>query len=85
MTDRHHRNAQGPGEFLLSIMDPITRSSVAVEELIDVAGRVTLNAVPKLSALQVVGEPGQGGPEVGKIGWHGTSKRPCTPGTGSCR
>jgi hypothetical protein len=56
-------------------MKLIEQSRMAGEELIDVAGRVTIEAVLKLSAQQVAGEPSQGKPRNGDIGWHGTQKR----------
>jgi hypothetical protein len=41
------------GQFLLPMVDLIEQSRMAVEELIDVAGRVTIEAVLNLSAQQV--------------------------------
>lgn len=70
LTDFLSRN----GQFLLPMMELIEQSRMAVEELIDVAGRVTIEAVLKLSAQQVAGEPSQGKPRNGDIGWHGTQK-----------
>jgi hypothetical protein len=70
LTDFLSRN----GQFLLPMMELIEQSRMAVEELIDVAGRVTIEAVLKLSAQQVAGEPSQGKPKNGDIGWHGTQK-----------
>jgi putative transposase len=70
LTDFLSRN----GQFLLPMMELIEQSRMAVEELIDVAGRVTIEAVLKLSAQQVAGEPSQGKARNGDIGWHGTQK-----------
>ena len=70
LTDFLSRN----GQFLLPMMELIEQSRMAVEELIDVAGRVTIEAVLRLSAQQVAGEPSQGKPRDGDIGWHGTQK-----------
>lgn len=60
------RNGQG----LLPMVDLIEQSGLAVDELIDVAGRATLEAVLQLSAEQVAGPrtPGQRRTEVL---WHG--------------
>ncbi len=41
-------------------MDLIEQSRMAVEELIDVAGQMTIEVVLKLSAQQVAGDPSQG-------------------------
>ena len=49
LTDFLSRN----GQFLLPMMELIEQSRMAVEKLIDVAGRVTIEAVLKLSAQQV--------------------------------
>ena len=46
LTDFLSRN----GQFLLPMMELIEQSRMAVEELIDVAGRVTIEAVLRLSA-----------------------------------
>ena len=87
LTDFLSRN----GQFLLPMMELIEQSRMAVEELIDVAGRVTIEAVLKLSAQQVAGEPSQGKPKDGDIGWHGTQKGTVylrdrkLPVKGSCR
>ena len=39
------------GQILLPMLDLITQAEMAVDELIDVAGRATIEAVLKLSAL----------------------------------
>jgi transposase-like protein len=62
------------GQFLLPMVDLIEQSRMAVEELIDVAGRVTIEAVLNLSAQQVAGVPCQGKKRDGEVGWHGTQK-----------
>ena len=58
------------GQALLPIVDLIEQSRLAVDELIDVAGRATIEAVLELSAAQVAGPrtPGQRRPEML---WHG--------------
>jgi len=62
------------GQFLLPRVELIEQSRMAVEELIDVVGRVTIEAVLDLSAQQVAGEPSQGKRRSGDIGWHGSQK-----------
>ena len=59
------------GQFLLPMVDLIEQSRMAVEELIDVAGRLTIEAVLNLSAQQLAGAPCQGKAREGEIGWHG--------------
>ncbi len=50
------------GQGLLPMVDLIEQSRLAVDELIDMAGRATIEAVLQLSAEQVAGPrtPGQG-------------------------
>lgn len=61
------------GQLLLPMLDLITQAEMAVDELIDVAGRATIEAILKLSAQEVAGlkHPGKAG---GDIGWHGQQK-----------
>ena len=61
------------GQFLLPMVDLIEQSRMAVEELIDVAGRVTIEAVLNLSAQQVAGAPSQGKRKEGRS--TGTGRR----------
>jgi len=58
------------GQLLLPLLELIGKAELAVDELIDVAGRSTIEAVLTLSAQQVAGtkHPGQ---ENGEIRWHG--------------
>ena len=58
------------GQLLLPLLELIEKAELAVDELIDVAGRSTIEAVLTLSAQQVAGakHPGQ---EKGEIRWHG--------------
>jgi hypothetical protein len=55
---------------LLPRVDLIEQSQAAVDELIDVLGRATIEAVLKLSAEGMVGPP-HPGKKGGAIGWHG--------------
>jgi putative transposase len=60
------RNGQG----LLPMVDLIEQSRLAVDELIDVAGRATIEAVLQLSAEQVAGPRTPGQRRPGLL-WHG--------------
>jgi putative transposase len=62
------RNGQG----LLPMVELIEQSRVAIENVIDVLGRATIEAVLQLSARQVAGEPQQGKQRTGQIVWHGS-------------
>jgi transposase-like protein len=61
------------GQLLLPMLELISQAELAVDELIDVAGRATIEAVLTLSAQEVAGRkhPGKAG---GEIGWHGRQK-----------
>jgi hypothetical protein len=59
------------GQFLLPMLDLITQAEMAVDELIDVAGRATIEAVLTLSAQEVAGERHPGRKGGGEVGWHG--------------
>jgi hypothetical protein len=48
------------GQALLPMMELIEQSRLAIDELIDVMGRASLEAVLELSAQQVAGPPQQG-------------------------
>ncbi len=52
------------------MLDLIEQTEMAVDELIDVAGRATIEAVLTLSAQEVAG-PKHPGKTAGHIGWHG--------------
>lgn len=60
------------GQALLPMLELIEQSRMAVDELIDVVGRASIEAVLELSARQVAGAPQQGKARDGEIGWHGT-------------
>ncbi len=61
---------QKEGQFLLPIVSLIETAQGAIDEVIDVAGRATIEAVLHLSAQEVAGKkhPGQA---QGAIRWHG--------------
>jgi putative transposase len=58
------------GQGLLPMVDLIEQSQLAVDELIDVAGRATIEAVLQLSAEQVAGPRTPGQRRTGLL-WHG--------------
>jgi len=72
-------NARKLGEFLsnngqqlLPMVDLIEQCQVACDELIDVAGRATIQAVLALSAEQAAGGPRQQGKQrSGEVVWYG--------------
>ena len=72
-------NARKLGEFLskngqqlLPMVNLIEQCRMACDELIDVAGRATLQAVLELSAEQAAGGPRQQGkPRAGEVVWYG--------------
>ena len=75
ITDRTNRRAlveflQKEGRFLLPMVELVEQARVAVDELIDVTGRATIEAVLALSAQGVAG-PKHPGKEAGPIRWHG--------------
>lgn len=61
------------GQVLLPMVDLIEQSRLAVDELIDVAGRATIEAVLELSACQVAG-PRTPGRRREEVGWHGRQR-----------
>ena len=62
------------GQALLPMLELIEQSRMAVDELVDVMGRASIEAVLELSARQVAGAPQQGKARDGDIGWHGTQR-----------
>ena len=61
------------GQVLLPMVELIERSEIAVDELIDVLGRATIEAVLRLSAEQIAGPP-HPGKKGGAVGWHGRER-----------
>jgi transposase-like protein len=59
------------GEMLMPLVELVEGSRVVVDELIDVMGRASIEAVLDLSAQRVAG-PRHQGKQGGEIGWHGT-------------
>ena len=58
------------GQGLLPLVELVEGAEIALEELIDVTGRATIEAVLELSAMQVAGAP-QRGRRAGEVIWHG--------------
>jgi len=61
---------QKEGQFVLPIVSLIETAQTAIDEVIDIAGRATIEAVLHLSAQEVAGEKHPGKAE-GAIRWHG--------------
>lgn len=62
------------GQFLLPMLDLITQAEMAVDELIDVAGRATIEAVLTLSAQELAGPRHPGRKTEADLRWHGRQK-----------
>jgi len=60
------------GQALLPMLELIEQSRMVVDELMDVMGRASIEAVLELSAKQVAGAPQQGKQRDSDIGWHGS-------------
>jgi len=61
------------GQALLPMVELIEQSHLAVDELIDVLGRASIEAVLRLSAQGVAGPP-HPGKKGGAVGWHGRER-----------
>src|SRR5204862_6586060 len=59
------------GQLLLPMLELIQSACCAVDELIDVMGRATIEAVLTLSAIDVAGPKEQGQESARSITWHG--------------
>jgi putative transposase len=62
------------GQFLLPMLDLIENAECAVDDLIDVMGRATIEAVLLMSAAQVAGPKQQGKKSDREIAYHGSQK-----------
>lgn len=61
------------GQWLMPLVGLVEQAEVAVDELIDVMGRITIQAVLELSAQEVAGPKQQGKlRSTGGVQWHGT-------------
>ena len=61
------------GQLLLPMLELIEQAEAAVDEVIDVVGRASIEAILLLSAQQVAG-PQHKGKNTGNIRWHGKQK-----------
>lgn len=61
------------GQALLPMVELIEQSALAVDELMDVLGRASIEAVLRLSAAGVAGPP-HPGKKAGTVGWHGSER-----------
>lgn len=59
------------GQQLLPMVDLITQSRMAIDELIDAVGRATVETILEVSAEQVVGTRQPGKARAGDVVWHG--------------
>ena len=62
------------GQFLLPMLELITQAEMAVDEVIDVAGRATIEAILTLSAQEVAGPRHRGRQSDSEVRWHGRQK-----------
>ena len=65
------RFLSGEGQALLPMLQFIEHAEMAVDELIDLAGRATIEAVLTLSAQELAGPKHPGKTADNSIGWHG--------------
>src|SRR5262249_57688856 len=69
------QHAEGPaqdGQLLLPLLDLIAHAEAAVDDLIDVMGRATIEAVLLMSAAQAVGPKQQGKKADRQVVYHGS-------------
>ena len=76
ITDRRDSRAlarflSSEGQALLPMLELIEQAEMAVDDLIDVAGRATIETVLTLSAQELAGPKHPGKRAGGDIGWHG--------------
>lgn len=60
------------GQLLLPMLDLIEQGQCAIDELVDVMGRATIEAVLQMSAAQIAGPKQQGKRTEREIAYHGT-------------
>ena len=61
------------GQLLLPMLELIEQAEAAVDEVVDVIGRASIEAILLLSAQQVAG-PQHKGKSTGEVRWHGRQK-----------
>ena len=59
------------GQQILPMVELITESRIAIDDLVNAVGRATIETVLQLSAEQVAGPPQQGRKRADGIFWHG--------------
>jgi transposase-like protein len=62
------------GQLLLPLLDLVEQAQCAIDDLIDVMGRATIEAVLQMSAAQVAGPRQQGKAAQREIVYHGTQQ-----------
>jgi len=60
------------GQLLLPLLDLVTQGQRAIDEVIDVMGRATIEAILTMSAEEVAGQRQQGKASERPYYWHGT-------------
>lgn len=60
------------GQLLLPMLDLVEQAQLAIDDLIDVMGRATIEAVLQMSAAQLAGPKQQGKPAPREIVYHGS-------------
>ena len=63
------------GQCLLPMLDLITQGERAIDEVVDVMGRATIEAIFRMSAEQIAGPRRQGKATEREVYWHGTLAR----------
>jgi putative transposase len=62
------------GQLLLPMLDLIEQAQCAIDELVDVMGRATIEAILQMSAAQIAGAKQQGKRTERDLAYHGTQK-----------
>lgn len=62
------------GQFVLPLLELVEQAQVALDDLVDVMGRATIEAVLEMSARQVAGPREQGKRSDREIVYHGTQR-----------
>ncbi len=62
------------GQLLLPMLDLVEQAQCAIDELVDVMGRATIEAILQMSAEQLAGPKQQGKQTDRDVAYHGTQK-----------
>jgi len=62
------------GQLLLPMLDLIEEAQCAIDDLVDVMGRATIEAVLTMSAIEVAGPKQQGKQTERDVAWHGSQR-----------